>query len=124
MSTAGNLPPVTNTEANVTTEFFNNYFVDAAPTVSQNVNDAVVGFFQQYTGNKDTGNTLAASVIYTANTQQLDPIALVEEFRKLAPGELNAYLTMFLNFNRAGTSLLGLSNSPLTNKYIQRAILA
>jgi len=48
---------------------------------------------------------------------------LIDEFRKLKPNELNAYLTMFLNFNRASTSLLGLSNSPQTNKYIQRAIL-
>jgi len=38
--------------------------------------------------------------------------------------EINAYLTMFLNLNRSGTSLLGLSNSPLTSKYITRTILA
>lgn len=38
--------------------------------------------------------------------------------------ELDAYLTMLLNLNRAGTSLLGLSNSPRTGKYIQRSILA
>jgi hypothetical protein len=38
--------------------------------------------------------------------------------------EVDAYLTMFLNFNRVGTSLLGLSNSPQTSKYISRTILA
>lgn len=38
--------------------------------------------------------------------------------------ELDAYLIMLLNFNRVGTSLLGLSNSPRTSKYIQRTILA
>ena len=123
MSTAGNLPPVTDNEANITTEFFNNYFLEDNTNISQNTNDTVIAFFQKYTGNKDTGNTLAASVVYTANTQQLDPLALVEEFRKLTPNELNAYLTMFLNFNRAGTSLLGISNQPQTNKYVQRAIL-
>ena len=37
--------------------------------------------------------------------------------------EVDAFLTMFLNFNRVGTSLLGLGNSPKTSKYIQRAIL-
>jgi hypothetical protein len=37
--------------------------------------------------------------------------------------ELNAYLTMFLNLNRINTSLLGIGNTPQTNKYIQRAIL-
>ncbi len=38
--------------------------------------------------------------------------------------ELDAYLTMFLNLNRVGTSLLGLSNSPQVSPYIKRAILA
>jgi hypothetical protein len=38
--------------------------------------------------------------------------------------ELDAYLTMLLNLNRVGTSLLGLSNSPRTSKYIERTILA
>lgn len=38
--------------------------------------------------------------------------------------ELDAYLTMLLNLNRAGTSLLGLNNSPRTGKYIERTILA
>ena len=38
--------------------------------------------------------------------------------------ELDAYLTVFLNLNRVGTSLLGLSNSPTTNQYIKRTILA
>jgi hypothetical protein len=31
---------------------------------------------------------------------------------------------MLLNLNRVGTSLLGLTNSPRTSKYIQRTILA
>lgn len=38
--------------------------------------------------------------------------------------ELDAYLTMLLNLNRVGTSLLGLNNSPRTGKYIERTILA
>jgi hypothetical protein len=62
-------------------------------------------------------------VLYTALSQGLDPMLLIDEFRQLSPGELNAYLTMFLNINRASTSLLGISNQPQTNKYIARAIL-
>ncbi len=38
--------------------------------------------------------------------------------------EVDAYLTMFLNLNRSGTSLLGLTNSPRTSKYVIRTILA
>jgi hypothetical protein len=114
--------PVINNVLTPTTEYFNNFFTNA-PSVTQNVDDAVLGYFQQLTGDKDTGKNLAAAVIYTATQRGIEPMALITEFKKLKPKELNAYLTMFLNFNRAGTSLLGLSNSPQTNKYIQRAIL-
>jgi hypothetical protein len=38
--------------------------------------------------------------------------------------ELTPYLTVLLNQNRVNTSLLGISNTPAVNKYIQRAILA
>ena len=120
MVTYGNLPPIT--DVNNTTDFFDNYFKQTG-TVSENVNDAIVGYFQSITGDKDAGITLAAAVLSTAQTQAVNPMELIDEFRSLSPGELNAYLTMFLNINRVGTSLLGLSNSPQTNKYIKRAVL-
>jgi hypothetical protein len=117
----GNLPPISNT--NNTTDFFNSFFTQSGSN-SENVNDAIIGYFQSVTGNKESGITLAASVLTTAYNQGISPMELIDEFRKLNPGELNAYLTMFLNINRVGTSLLGLSNSPQTSKYIIRAILA
>ena len=121
MSTTGNLPPTAN--MNSTTDYFNNFFKPGF-TISQNVDDTVIGYFQTITGDRDSGITLASTVIYTAQSQGLDPMAIIDEFRKLKPNELNAYLTMFLNLNRANTSLLGLSNSPQLNKYIARSILA
>lgn len=117
----GNLPPAAST--NATTEYFDNFFTGKS-NVSANVDDAVISYFQSVTGDTTSGVTLAAAVIYTATQQGIDPIALIDEFRKLSPGELNAYLTMFMNINRVGTSLLGLSNSPQTSKYVTRAILA
>lgn len=116
----GNLP--TPEQSNPTTQFFNNFFKTDL-TISSNVDDAVIGYFQSVTGDKESGKTLAASVIYTAVNQGLDPMSIIDEFRKLGPGELNAYLAMFLNINRASTSLLGLSNSPEVSKYVARAIL-
>jgi hypothetical protein len=116
----GNLPPPNST--NNTTEFFDNFFTQPT-TTSENINDAVIGYFQTVTGNKESGITLASAVLYTAQSQDITPMELIDEFQKLSPGELNAYLTMFLNINRSGTSLLGLNNSPQTNKYITRAIL-
>jgi len=156
-STSGNLPP--KSSSNVTTEYFNNFFKSDL-SVSQNVDDAVIGYFESITGEKAAARVLASTVLYTALTQGIDPMSVVDELRRLSqqnrlnlpestssynnniaanqdpnaiPGpperktnlsELDAYLTMFLNLNRVGTSLLGISNQPQTNKYIQRAILA
>ena len=118
---AGNLPS-SGRVINKTTEYFNNFFKNDI-NISSDVDDTTVGFFQTLTGDKDTGTNLAAAVLYTAKERGLDPLALIDEFRKLEANELNAYLTMFLNFNRSKTSLLGLNNSPQTSKYITRAIL-
>ena len=229
----GNLPTDVG-QPQSTTAFFNNYYTQT-PSVSAATNDTVIAYFQSITGDVDAGKTLAAAVIYTATQQNLDPVGLVQELKKLSdknlanlpvitpltetviteynnyqdvlenlnnypegqlfylpeldifykstngtivspagyqaqkqalqgqavvynfsfvsytagkysqrtsataddkyakPGpsvaynsisEVNAYLTMFLNLNRSGTSLLGLSNSPLTSKYITRTILA
>jgi hypothetical protein len=117
-----NLPPIQST--NDTTEFFNNFFKQPTPGVSSNVNDAVIGYFQSITGDREAGVALASAVLLTAAQQGLSPMEIVDQFNSVAdPGELTAYLTMFLNLNRQGTSLLGLSNQPQTNKYVTRAIL-
>ena len=80
MATNGNLPP--NNNVNSTTEYFNNYFSDRF-TTSPNINDAVIGYFQSVTGDADSGKALAATVIYTALSQGLEPMSLVDEFKKL-----------------------------------------
>ncbi len=211
MAINGNLPPSIKVN-DKTTQYFNNFF-NSGINVSQNIDDALIGFFQSITGSKDSGTTLAASVLYTATIQGLDIMSFIDELRSLKKGgviehkdpldailvnstyttyqelilnkndynfgqlfylpiqnifyqiqptstgdtilatvvgykaervvlnrdtvvynyftlsytqeqnELNAYLTLLLNLNRVNTSLLGLSNSPQTNKYITRAIL-
>lgn len=118
-----NLPPVQTT--NNTTDFFENFYKQTGIGVGSNVNDAVIGYFQSITGDRDSGIALAAAVLYTAAQQGVSPVEIVDQFNSIKnPGELNAYLTMFLNLNRQGTSLLGLSNQPQKNKYVTRAILA
>jgi hypothetical protein len=85
MSTpTGNLPQTT--DVNSTTTYFNNYFTDRF-TTSPNINDAVVGYFQSVTGDVDTGKTLAATIIYTALSQGLDPMSLVDEFKRMSSGK-------------------------------------
>ena len=117
----GNLPVNAASEA-PTSRYFNNYF-NAPYTTTPNINDATIGYFESITGSKETAQTLAAAVLYTALSQDLNPMEIVDQFRELGPAELDSYLCMFLNLNRVNTSLLGITNVRQTNKYIQRAIL-
>ena len=105
-----------------TEKFFNNFF-DFPIEVSSNIDAAVVAFFEQITDNKESARALASAVIYTAIKQGIDPISALDEFRKIPPGELDAYTALFLNFERTGTSFLGLKNRPTQNQYIIRTIL-
>jgi hypothetical protein len=126
MSNAYNLSSVSlaNNKSTAQNKYFNNYFV-TPNTISSNQNDAVVAYFQQVTGgNKQSAAILASTVIYTAMSQGVDPMSIVQQFQALKPGELNVYLAMFLNLNRVGTSLVGVNNQATQNKYITRAILA
>ena len=105
-----------------TEEFFNNFFTKQY-NISPDANDAVVAFFELVTDNKESAQALSAAVIYTCLTQEINPMSILQQFSGLSQGELDAYLAMFLNLNRIPSSLLGVSNTPVTNKYVQRAFL-
>jgi hypothetical protein len=108
-------------ETKDTNKYFNNFF-EIPVEVSSNVDSAIVAYFEQVTDNKESARALASAVIYTSVKQGLNPMETLKEFQKLPKGELDAYTAMFLNFERKGTSYLGLSNQPQVNKYIQRSI--
>lgn len=105
-----------------TRKFFNNYF-DVPIEVSSNIDSAIIAYFETITVTKEAAKALASAVIYTSVKQGIDPMSTLQEFKKMSPGELNDYTTMFLNFERVGTSYLGVSNVPKINKYIERSIL-
>ena len=102
-------------------KYFNNFF-EIPVEVSSNVDAAIVAYFQQIADNDEEARILASAVIYTSVKQGLNPMETLKEFQKLPNGELDAYTAMFLNFERKGTSYLGISNQPQLNKYIQRSI--
>lgn len=110
-----------NTE-NQTDFFFNNFFQPAF-TVSQNVDDAVIGYFEKITDNKESAKILASAVIYTSLARNIDPMETLTKFSAMGIDELNSYVVMFLNLNRTGTSYLGINNTPKVSKYVQRSIL-
>jgi hypothetical protein len=110
-----------NTE-NPTDFFFNNFFQPAF-TVSQNVDDAVIGYFEKITDDKESAKILASAVIYTSLARNINPMETLTKFSSMDASDLNSYVVMFLNLNRTGTSYLGINNTQKVSKYIQRTIL-
>lgn len=106
---------------NETDNFFTNYYSPAF-TVSQNVDDAVLAFFERVTENKESAKILASSVIYTSLARDIDPMEILAKFDAMKDDELNSYITVFLNINRVGTSYLGINGTPKVGKYVQRMI--
>jgi hypothetical protein len=106
---------------NETDYFFSNYFTPTF-TVSQNIDDAVLSFFEKITENKEAAKVLASSVIYTSLARGMDPMEVLNKFSTMGEGELNSYVSVFLNLNRVGTSYLGLNGVPKVGKYVQRMI--
>ena len=122
VTTATNLqgPDLNNTNQDPN-KYFNNFF--ALPFSIGAANDVIVAYFQEYTGSASAGNKLAATVIYTAQAQNLDPLAVLEQFKKMSKGQLDSYLAAFLNFSRVSTSTLGIKTSTNTSPYITRTSL-
>lgn len=103
-------------------KYFNNFF-NIPPVVSSNIDAAIVAYFDGVAANKAGARALASAVIYTSAKQGVNPLETLKEFQKLPKGQLDAYTAFFLNYERVGTSFLGISNQVKLNKYIERAIL-
>lgn len=106
-----------------TTKYFNNFFAKTI-TISSAKDDAIVTYFEKLTNNTDSAMILASAVIYTSAAQGIDPMEVLDQFKKLEASKLNAYICYFLNLSRVGTSLIGVQNNNTNNRYITRTILA
>jgi len=122
MSTPNNLSDSVLSSNTTTLDFFNNFYQPSF-TVAQNVDDAIIGFFEKLTNNKQSARLLASSIIYTSVAQKIDPMDTLHKFASMDQFELNSYITIFLNLNRVGTSYLGIKNNPRVSKYVQRMVL-
>jgi len=108
--------------ANNTNQYFNNFY--SIPfNISAGANDAIVAFFEKYTQNTQAAQAMASSVLYTAFSQNLNPLTVLSEFEALPQGQLNTYLAAFLNISRIPTSMIGVNNGTKTSPFITRTIL-
>jgi hypothetical protein len=104
-------------------KYFNNYF-DKPITISTAQEDAVVSYFEKVTENKESALALASAVVYTSRIQGIDPMLILDEFKKLNRDQLSPFIAQFLNLNRVGTSLIGVQQVPVRSKYVSRTIKA
>jgi hypothetical protein len=109
-------------KTDTTQVFFNNYFKPSF-SLAPSIDDAVLSFFEKITANKDSAKLLASSVVYTSIATNTDPMQTLSKFASMTTSDLNTYTTLFLNFNRVGTSYLGISKNPRIGKYIERTLL-
>lgn len=107
--------------AGQTPGFFNNFYQPGF-TVSQNIDDAILSFFEKITSSRESAKIMASSVIYTSLAQNIDPMETLQKFSSMNSEDLSAYVAMFLNLNRVGTSYLGINNRPRTGKYVARML--
>lgn len=105
-----------------TNQFFNNYFTPDY-TISIGTNDSILSWFEEVTGDKESAQLLAQTVINTAQQNREDPMLVLDQFMKLPIGDLNNFLALYLNTSRVSTSLLGTVNAITANKYIARTII-
>ena len=108
---------------NNTTKYFNNYFSNKT-SISPNINDAILSFFEQQTGNIESAKLLVQAIIDTATAQREDPMTVLTTFQNLPQGDLNSVLCLYLNVSRVNTSYLGVKNQPKANPYISRLIVS
>lgn len=109
-------------DVNVTTDYFENFFGQRI-AISENELNAIVGYFQKKTTNKQAADALALAVISGSVEQDLPPMEILDQFKRLPQDQIDTYLAYFLNLSRYPTSLVGLSNVPAVSKYVSRSIL-
>lgn len=102
-------------------QYFNNMY-NQVLAIPADQHDGIQTFFEILTKNKTSAKVLTSSVIYTAISQNINPMDLIFEFQRMTVEEINAYLVTFLNLNRVPTSLLGVINRPPVNQFVERTI--
>lgn len=107
-----------------TDSYFSSAYI-AELNLSADQASAIQSFFESVTNNKASARILATSVINTALSQNINPMSVLADFQKRFKDseQLDVYLTTFLNFARANSSLLGISNTPGVSIFVSRSVL-
>ena len=105
-----------------TQDFFENFF-QGEGSITESQLDAVIGFFETRSDNKEAAYSLSIALLASAYGQGITPMEMLDQFRGMNAGQFDAYVAYFLNLSRFPSSAVGVSNVPSSGKYVVRAIL-
>lgn len=122
MSNLPTQPGQTSQGAN-TGSYFDGYYTTNLPVNGQKY-DAVLTFFLKKTeGNRTAAEALTASLMVIAQGRGIDPMSVIEEFKKFNDNEsFRAALIALMNSTRRSTSKLGYATVPESNPYVTRNV--
>jgi hypothetical protein len=103
--------------------FFNGYFTQPIQ-ISTEVYGQIYGFFFTLTNDANAANALTQSVVALTYNNKLDPLAVIEEFRKNAnSSNIKTLLISFFNSAKGPTSKLGYKKNNNTSVNVARNLL-
>lgn len=123
MSKKNNIGVISLNTTNNTTEFFNNIF-DQPISITSEVDQAILAFFEKRTGSKVSAKSLAGALILSCASRGLDPMEAIDRLVNEKTLDIDVYTAMLLNLSRANTSVLGVVQTPLASPYITRTIIS
>ena len=104
-------------------DYFAGYY-NKNVTVAGTVYDVVLTFFLGRTrGDRTAAEALTSSVMVLAQGRGIDPVGLIEDFKKIKDDQsFKAALVALLNSDRRPTSKLGYANIPEPDPYVTRNV--
>lgn len=117
-----NLPP-TISNNNFGNRAFVNFFTETLEVDGATL-DAMTGFFTSKEFDEISSASLASVLIFQANKDGINPLALIDTLKGLTNLELNSLIAEIINYNRYKTSYLGFGPIFIPNLEISRTILS
>ena len=110
------------TADDATQNYFENQYA-LETYISDDVYDAVIGYFELQAYGRAAAENLTAAFIDSCTYQARDVISTLEQLKLMPEIEQTSVILFLLNSVRTGTSLLGTKIYKIPNKYISRQII-
>ena len=110
------------TAARATQNYFENQYV-AEAHISDDVHNAVIGYFELQAYSRVAAENLAGAFIDSCTYEGKDIISTLEQLKLMPDSDQTSIIMFLLNSVRVGTSLLGTAILKVPNPYTARQII-